>query len=292
MEESSGPVFKKTTQQTDCLETETLNFKNMRQMRLGEDLGIYVFDADGITAARVDAVSKGTSRSLAMYENEFSVVAIPWAKIEDRRNPKTGSMSKHLTMDGTIQATHIITSDNSTMDEKFSKFEIDIAQAKQTLAEKIDQIASSLKELSANISLLGREVGLIKEKIQMREQQSGLSVESTDPAETTKWSFKTGHESDGRPSLQVCYDGESASKFVGTPTFLKKVSTPQPKQNQADEPEPTEPQKTNKQKMVVTVRTPSGKQGVKTPLSSEKDTRNSVQVETMSISRTPRPFQE
>jgi hypothetical protein len=304
MDDFEDNGFKPTTYQTDCLETDALSLKNLRQLQLGKDLGIYIREKDGTISSRIDAVAKGEPKSLAMYDAEFNVVAIPWAKHEERRHPKTGKTVKQLSLDGAVRATDVFTSDDVAIDDKLNKVSSDLHEVKTMLT-------SDIQSLLRNISTLTSELSELKNKLQSIERvasdrKSSLSIESTDPNEATKWSFKASQENDGRPSLQVMYEGETTSKFMGTPNSMRRQnqsgsSTPtrtepsdlsqefyQPQDIQQHTPT-DQTSKPTKQKMSVTLRTPSEKKGNR---SADKVSRTVTQVETVNLNRLPRSQQD
>jgi hypothetical protein len=298
--------FRSTTYQTDCLETDALNLKNLRQLQLGKDLGIYIREKDGSVSGRIDAVSKGEPRTLAMYDTEFNVTAIPWARIEDRKHPKTGRMTKHLSVDASIRAADVMTSDDLTIDDKLSRMGSDINDVRTVLSSKIDTITADLQSLLSSVSSLTRELNEVKERLQSDNKKQSLAVESSDPNEANRWGFRVGQENDGRPSLQVVYDGETTSKFMGTPNNLRGRARVVPARRESatldqdhtasSDSHPLTPTETatkpTKQRLSVNLKTPSEKAGNRSKGSASKDTRSVTQVETVSIGRFPRSAQE
>lgn len=321
--------FAKTTHQTECLETDVLNFKNIRLVKLAQDLGIYVYDKDGTVVGRVDSVPKGNPSSLVMYDTEFNVTSLPWTKVEDRKHPKTGQVTKQLTLNGSIKATDVVTSDDCSIDDKLSRVTENLNEIRTAINNKVDSINASIQMLVSSVSTLTDDLTCVAEKLVSMENRSYerepyLCVESTDPAEAKKWHFKAMEESDGSPSLQVCYENSTASKFVGprggskqsrpTPSVTQEPRLPkratvtvpteaQPKapteattsrtSNEAttrlpnDIQSPTTPSKAVKQKMSVTLKTPSDRR-TKSQGSAERGDITTPQVETVTLNRLPR----
>lgn len=226
----SEDEFAESTYQTDCLETDVLSLRDVRQISLEEDLGIYVKTKNGIQGQslakrRLDAVRPGKPGTLVSYVSENEVTSTDWVQIADGQMKVDGVVHASdifVSREGSTSSVNAMISD---MKEKTDSFIQILDTIKSSLLQRLDLLNDTTQQ---NLGLLESQLQQTQERMQILEgvvrdalkKDETIKLSDSDPQEAQKWTLKTGQEKDGRKSLMVCYENQVSSKFM-TPKRLE-----------------------------------------------------------------------